>query len=91
MSRSLLLVTLAVLVSALAVIELRHRNRQLFVELQALTRERDQLNVEWGQLLLEQGAWSEHRRIETIARSQLSMALPSADQTVVIGAPRGGP
>jgi len=89
MRKELVVLTIAVVASALMVIDLRHRNRQLFAELQTLTRERDGLNTEWGQLLLEQGAWSEHRRIESIARSQLMMALPSADQTVVVGAARG--
>jgi cell division protein FtsL len=89
MRKELVVLVLAVTVSALLVIDLRHRNRQLFAELQTLTRERDALNTEWGQLLLEQGAWSEHRRIESIARSQLAMALPSADQTVVVGARPG--
>lgn len=89
MRKELVVLTIAVVASALMVIDLRHRNRQLFAELQTLTRERDGLNTEWGQLLLEQGAWSEHRRIESIARSQLTMALPSADQTVVVGAAPG--
>lgn len=89
MRKELVVLTVAVVISALMVIDLRHRNRQLFAELQTLTRERDGLNTEWGQLLLEQGAWSEHRRIESIARSQLTMALPSTDQTVVVGAVRG--
>lgn len=89
MRKELVVLTIAVVSSALMVIDLRHRNRQLFAELQTLTRERDALNTEWGQLLLEQGAWSEHRRIESIARSQLAMGLPSADQLVVVAVPGG--
>jgi len=84
MPKSLLLVIVAVTFSAYAVIELRHHNRLLFAELQELTRERDQLNTEWGQLLLEQGAWSEHRRVEETARVRLGMALPTSDQVVVV-------
>ncbi len=84
MPKSMLVITLAVIVSAYSVVELRHRNRQLFAELQGLTQERDLLNIEWGQLLLEQGAWSEHRRVEETARARLGMALPSTDQVVVV-------
>jgi len=56
----------------------------LFAELQTVTRERDALNTEWGQLLLEQGAWSEQRRVEETARARLGMALPAGEQVVVV-------
>ena len=84
MSRQFVLLTIAVMVCALSVIELRHRNRLLFAQLQTLTHERDALNTEWGQLLLEQGAWSEQRRVEETARTRLSMAMPSVEQVVVL-------
>ncbi len=84
MVKQLVLLTVAIVACALTVIELRHRNRLLFAELQAVTHERDALNTEWGQLLLEQGAWSEQRRVEDTARARLGMALPSGDQLVVV-------
>jgi len=84
MAKPVLILIVAIVVSSMAVIELRHRNRQLFAELQSVTRDRDQLNTEWGQLLLEQGAWSEHRRVEEAARVRLGMASPSSDQVVVV-------
>jgi cell division protein FtsL len=55
----------------------------LFVELQQLEKERDELNVEWGRLQLEQGAWSAHGRVEQIAREKLSMRIPSSANTVI--------
>jgi len=91
MSRPMLMIVVALVVCSLAVIELRHRNRLLFAELQTVTRERDQLNTEWGQLLLEQGAWSEHRRVEQTARARLGMAMPGRDKVVVIRTNRGAP
>jgi cell division protein FtsL len=91
MPKPLWLATIAVVITALTVVELRHRNRLLFAELQTVTRERDQLNTEWGQLLLEQGAWSEHRRVEETARVRLGMALPAGDQVVVVRSPKGSP
>ncbi len=78
------LLVVMVLVSALAVVYVRHRNRMLFVQLQTLQAERDKLNIEWGKLLLEQGAWSEHRRIEERARRQLGLTIPRPEQTVVV-------
>ncbi len=74
----------ALVVSALLVVDLRHRNRLHFAEVQALHKERDALNIEWDQLLLEQGAWSEHRRVEGLARTRLHMALPAPGQVVVL-------
>lgn len=84
MSKQFLLLIVAVAASALVVVDLRQQNRLLFAELQTLTRERDALNVEWGQLLLEQGAWSEHRRVEDTARVRLGMAMPSSEQVVIV-------
>jgi len=86
MPRHLLLLAGAVLATAIAVIELRHESRLRFAELQTLRAERDALNTEWGKLLLEEGTWSEHRRIESIARTQLDMRLPGREHIVVIRA-----
>lgn len=81
----------AVLASALGVVHVRQDSRQLFSELQVLRQDRDRLNVEWGQLLLEEGAWSQHRRIENAARTRLNMALPSPSQVVVLRLTEGAP
>ncbi len=70
---------IAVLISAIAVVELRHEGRRLYTELARLQAERDALNVEWGKLLLEEGAWSQHRRIEALARVRLGMNLPQPE------------
>lgn len=74
---------LVVLSSAVSVVYARHESRKLFVELQQLEKERDELNVEWGRLQLEQGAWSAHGRVEQIAREKLSMRIPSSTNTVI--------
>ena len=89
MRKQLALLTVAMVACALTVIELRHRNRLLFAELQTVTHERDALNTEWGQLLLEQGAWSEQRRVEETARARLGMALPAGEQGVVVRTDKG--
>lgn len=91
MPRGIAFLALAALASALAVIEVRHENRLLFAELQRLQRERDALNTEWEQLLLEEGAWSQHGRIEQVARTRLGMKMPAREQIVVVQAPAGTP
>ena len=78
------LLTIAVLVSAISLVYSKHLSRTLFVELQQLKREVDELNTEWGQLQLEQSAWSDHGRIERIARDRLSMRMLAPDEVVFI-------
>ena len=59
------------LASAIAVVWSKHQARSLFIQLQALTSERDALDIEWGQLKLEQSAWATHGRVEQTARVDL--------------------
>lgn len=68
--------------SALNVVLQRYQTRSLFIELQALRKQKDELDREWGQLLLEQGTWGAHGRVEDIARSKLGMTLPRQEQIV---------
>lgn len=84
MHRRVALLVIAVMVSALAVVYLRQRNRMDFVQLQALQNERDNLNIERGKLLLEEGTSSEHRRVEALARTRLGMAMPAPNQVVIV-------
>lgn len=74
----------AAFLSALAVIDIRQENRNLFAQLQALRQQRDQINVEWGQLLLEQSTWSTHARIEQLATQKLDMESPQHPRIVVV-------
>lgn len=83
LDRKFLLVVAGVVLS-LAVINLRHHNRLLVTELQQLKSVRDSMNIEWGRLLLEEGAWSQHQRVEATAKARLGMALPGQDQLVVV-------
>lgn len=75
---------LAVLVSAIAVVYIKHSGRSEFVELQKLEQQRDNLNEEWGRLLLEESTWAGPGRVEQQARVRLKMIVPTADMTVVI-------
>jgi cell division protein FtsL len=87
MRNPLLLLLAGCLLSAMAVVELRHDSRVLYAQWQKLQQERDALNVEWGQLLLEEGAWSQHRRIEAVAHAQLGMELPATSQVRIVALP----
>lgn len=82
-SRALVLIAL-VIISALSVVGLRHQSRLAFSELQSLRSDGDMLNIEWGRLLLEQGAWSQHQRVERIARTQLGMRTPENKRVIIV-------
>jgi cell division protein FtsL len=62
--------------SALGVVYTTYLSRQLFIELQKAQQRGDDLQVEWGQLLLEQGTLATHSRIEGVAGVKLGMRLP---------------
>lgn len=74
----------ATMASAIAVVYTRHEHRQRFVELSRLERERDELNIEFGRLQLEQATWAETNRIEQIARARLGMQPPQGKSLVVV-------
>lgn len=73
--------------SAIALIYTKHESRKLFVELETLTHERDELNIEWGQLQIEQSTWATHARIEQVALDRLSLVRPQSTEIFVIERP----
>ncbi len=85
----LLVIVFAVVcvLSAMAVIYTKHESRKLFVELEGLTHDRDELNIEWGQLQIEQSTWATHARIEQIATDDLSLVRPRPTDIRVIEQP----
>lgn len=78
------LLLLAVVVSSIAVIYTKHEGRKLFVELQALADERDAMDVEWGQLQLEQSTLTMHGQVERAARERLGMINLTAANTMIV-------
>ncbi len=73
--------------SAIALVYTKHESRKLFVELERLTQERDELNIEWGQLQIEQSTWAQHARIEQVAAEDLALVRPQATEIYVIERP----
>ena len=73
--------------SAIALVYTKHESRKLFVELEQLTTERDELNIEWGQLQIEQSTWATHARIERVASEELSLVRPKSTEIYVIERP----
>jgi cell division protein FtsL len=75
---------LAVLSSAIGIVYARQQHRQAYVELTRIENERDELNMEFGRLQLEQATWSETNRIEQVATEKLGMKSPEGVDIVVI-------
>jgi cell division protein FtsL len=78
------LLVLVVVVSAICVVFSKHQGRKLFIELQSLENERDAMDVEWGQLQLEQSTLTTQGQVEVAARDRLGMVVLSADNMVIV-------
>lgn len=80
----LALLAVAVLGSGIAVVYARQEHRQAYVQLNRLVRERDELNIEFSRLQLEQATWAETNRIEQVATERVGMLFPAASELVVV-------
>jgi cell division protein FtsL len=84
-ARVLLMILIAAnVLSAIAVVFARHEHRQLFIALTKLEKARDELNIEFGRLQLEQATWAESNRIDQVARNRLGMKFPETGDIVVV-------
>jgi len=71
----------------MAMVYTKHESRKLFVEFERLTHERDELNIEWGQLQIEQSTWATHARIERVATDELALVRPTSTEIYIIERP----
>lgn len=62
----------------------RHEARQLFAKLEDLRAEARALDELWGRLLLERATWSNHARVDQLARTELQMRSPAEVRVVVV-------
>ena len=82
-----LLLLLAVVVSGVTTVYMKHRTRSQFIELQALQRDYDEMQINWGRLQLEASTWAAHDRVRNSASEQLNLYMPPGDAVVVVRAP----
>ncbi|MGC2048301.1 MAG: cell division protein FtsL [Gallionella sp.] len=78
------LLTVAVVMCALSVVTSQHKARKLYIELQKEKEYAQQMDVEWGQLQLEQSTWANPARVEKVATQRLKMQLPKNGQVQFI-------
>jgi cell division protein FtsL len=84
MKMGVAVMSLGLCMTAIAVVSTKHEARSLFIQLQGLNGERDALEIEWGQLKLEQSAWATHGRVEQTARVGLRMVIPRPDEVRIV-------
>jgi cell division protein FtsL len=84
MTRLNLLLLAILLGCSLALVTSQHQARKLYTELQREQDLANQLEIEYGQLQLEQSTWATHARIEKIATRDLALRSPSAARTQVL-------
>lgn len=78
------LLLVVVVICALSVVTSQHKARKLFVSLQQEKDSAQKIEVEWGQLQLEQSTLATLARIEKIATQRLQMQLPKNGQAQYI-------
>lgn len=70
-------------ISGISVIRATHDYRHLFISLQESREHTNQLNVTWGQLLIEQSTFGVNGRIEQKAVELLGMRVPAVEDIVM--------
>jgi len=82
---------IAAVVSALALVSVRQLNRLAFYDLLKLEGQRDDLSIEWRQLMAEFSTWRLAHNIEVEVRDQYQMEPPSSRriQTIRLAATVG--
>ncbi len=78
------LLWLATVASAIGVVATTQIVRRDVNTLETLRREASQLQVQWGQYLLEQSTWAAYGRVETAAVSELNLMAPTPEEMVMI-------
>ena len=83
----ILLLAAAVVGNAVTIVYTSHVSRKYISQWDQMWQERDRLDIEWRNLLLEEQSQSEHSRITRIASKQLDMSRPLPKEEVVVRIP----
>lgn len=80
----LLALLIAVMASALAVVNAKQERRELMAKREALRAEFDEKQIVFGQLQVELATFADYGRIEKLATESLSMRMPSVKEIRVV-------
>lgn len=84
MTKLNLVLVLILVACALGIVTAQHKARKIFIDLQREQEQAQKMEVEWGQLQLEQSTWAMHARIEKIATAHLQMQVPDTSRIQVV-------
>ncbi|MEZ8142601.1 cell division protein FtsL [Enterovibrio norvegicus FF-33] len=79
-----LVLLLLVLISALSVVFVTQQTRTAIAHQDQLLMERERLEVEWRNQILEEHALSEHSRVESMARNDQDMIRPDSRREIIV-------
>lgn len=82
-----LVLLVLIFASAMGVVFTTHHTRQAVTEKDQALVERERLDNEWRNLLLEETALAEHSRVQAVAKQELEMKRPESDKEVIIHLP----
>lgn len=80
----LVVLLIALMLSALGVIYFKNNSRSIFIEIERNERALDQYEVEWGQMQLELTTLAEQNRVEAIAKERLKLVMPPRESVIYI-------
>ena len=80
----LILLMAAVLISALGVVYSTNSYRLTFSQLQQEEQQTHHLQLQWGQLLLEQASLATPARVQELATDKLEMIFPASKNTYLL-------
>ena len=87
MTRLNLLLLAALTACALALVTSQHHARKLFAQIEQEQERTRSLEVEYGQLQLEQSTWAMHARVQKLAAQSLGMRRPEGAHMRVVALP----
>jgi cell division protein FtsL len=73
-----------ILISGVGIVYTKYQARRLFVELQVLQEDRDDLEIEWELLQLEESTLATESVVDQVARTRLDMIVPDPNLNVYI-------
>lgn len=76
------LIGTTLMTTSMSIVYVKYATRQMFSELSQLQMNRDALNNEWTQLLLEQSTLATDGRVDRIADEKLNMHPPKPNEIV---------
>ncbi|MDM7322104.1 MAG: cell division protein FtsL [Gammaproteobacteria bacterium] len=79
-----LLLWVGCLLSAIGVVQAEHRERKYVLAYEKAIQHRDELEIEWERLQLEEAALAAHGRVDALARERLHMAPPRREAVLIV-------